>query len=621
MAKKTKKQKQKQTKKSVLTPLPSLIQQDTTFWKTHWLVALLFLIVSFVLYAQCIQYGYVLDDKIVISENSYTKQGVKGIWKLLSTESFEGYFNEQRNLVQGGRYRPLSLITFALEHEISPGNTYLAHGINILLYCLCGMLLFRILSFVYPAKDKWYLGIPFIISLLYLAHPIHTEAVANIKGRDEIMAFILGLSALYYATKYIVNTSSTSLIAMSVCYYLGLLAKENVLTFLGVIPLFMMIFHYRKIKIDWKVISALLLVTILYLVQRYAIIGYLISTEPITDIMNNPFVEMNGLERFATVVYCLGKYLLLCIVPHPLTHDYYPYQIPIMNLTNVWVIISLLVYLGLTVLALIQFKKSPHKSFAWLFFVGTIFIVSNLVFNVGTFMNERFVFISSLGIIWILVHSLIYNLPKRFGMDLKIPLALLVIIALGYAAKTITRVPVWENAMTLNRAAVTISKQSARANSFMATALFNTYKETSDRSEQQRLLEEAQVYVNKSLDILPDYSNANLMAAGVAAELYKFDNDLNALLESFTKIWTRNPSISYITEYMNYLKGGRANDRTILDFYARVGEALRKKGEYKWALHHLTTAHQMDPNYVPVRKVIASTYRSAGDENNARKFD
>ena len=40
--------------------------------------------------------------------------------------------------------------------------------------------------------------IAFSATLLYALHPIHTEAVANIKGRDEIMVFMGAIMATYY---------------------------------------------------------------------------------------------------------------------------------------------------------------------------------------------------------------------------------------------------------------------------------------------------------------------------------------------------------------------------------------------------------------------------------------
>ena len=185
-----------------------------------------------------------------------------------------GYFGEEKQLVAGGRYRPLSLVTFAIEHQlfggthhkiedywikemrkipdlarymdniaadfsiktvlfpdetsfinaiksVIPDATVEQHKVlilsesaiahprwghigNILLYAFTILLLFRILHIIFPPKNKeWYLTLPFIATLLFTIHPIHLEVVANIKGRDEIMAFLGSLGAMYFTLKYI----------------------------------------------------------------------------------------------------------------------------------------------------------------------------------------------------------------------------------------------------------------------------------------------------------------------------------------------------------------------------------------------------------------------------------
>ena len=165
----------------------------------------IFIIISLALYFKCISFGYVLDDKIVITDNSYTKKGFEGIWDHLSSESFEGYFGEQKNLLQGGRYRPLSLITFAIEYELWGLNPALSHLINILFYAFCGFMAFITLRRLFGEKTfskKVLFALSFISALLFIVHPIHTEAVANIKGRDELMAFFFSMAALFYALKY-----------------------------------------------------------------------------------------------------------------------------------------------------------------------------------------------------------------------------------------------------------------------------------------------------------------------------------------------------------------------------------------------------------------------------------
>ena len=56
-----------------------------------------------------ITYDFVLDDQIVITSNDFTKKGVKGIADIFANDSFTGYFGEQKDLVAGSRYRPLSI--------------------------------------------------------------------------------------------------------------------------------------------------------------------------------------------------------------------------------------------------------------------------------------------------------------------------------------------------------------------------------------------------------------------------------------------------------------------------------------------------------------------------------
>ena len=170
------------------------------YLRTYWWQAALMLIVPFALYWQTTGYGYVLDDQIVITDNSFTKEGWSGIDDLLLTESFTGYFGEQKELVQGNRYRPLSLITFAIEYGITGGlHPWLSHFINILLYGILGIVILRVFHLLLPDRIQTasWLSLPFLVALLYILHPIHTEAVANIKGRDEIMAMLLSLSLIH----------------------------------------------------------------------------------------------------------------------------------------------------------------------------------------------------------------------------------------------------------------------------------------------------------------------------------------------------------------------------------------------------------------------------------------
>ena len=73
------------------------------------------------------------------------------------------------------------------------------HLVNILLYALTGGLIYLVLLCLFsrpPRASEWARLVALPAALIFLAHPLHTEAVANIKGRDELLALFLALAAL-----------------------------------------------------------------------------------------------------------------------------------------------------------------------------------------------------------------------------------------------------------------------------------------------------------------------------------------------------------------------------------------------------------------------------------------
>ncbi len=193
------------------------------------------------LYANTFTHDFAQDDAIVITDNMFTQQGISGIPGILTKDTFFGFFKDENkaNLVAGGRYRPLTLVLFALEYELFGENPTVNHIVNALLYGLTGVFLYLLLLQFFPKKkdETKSFWIALAGSLLFIAHPIHTEAVANIKGRDEIMTLLLSLMALFYAFRaYRTKRLGLSVLA-GVLFFLALLAKENAITFLAVVPL------------------------------------------------------------------------------------------------------------------------------------------------------------------------------------------------------------------------------------------------------------------------------------------------------------------------------------------------------------------------------------------------
>lgn len=596
-----------------------------SFFKKYWLESLILFAFAIGLYFQTYKYGYVLDDLIVIQENKFTKEGISGIDDILTTESMTGYFGEQKNLVQGNRYRPLSLVTFALEYEWTGGmNPDISHIINAILYGLTGLMLMMYLHLLFRNFSPVYrlLSIPFVGALLYTLHPIHVEAVANIKGRDEIMAMLFALFSAYASLRFMDQKSREWLIASALGLFLGLLSKENAITFLAVIPLSIYFFSKKSVGQMTSLITVLGVTTLAYLMLRFNTAGVPKFGEEIKDIMNNPFLGMTGIEKFGTIFYTLGKYILLLIFPHPLTHDYYPYAIPKVSLFNPYALISFLTYAAILWYALKHLSRRSIPAFAALFYLSALSIVSNLLINLGTFMNDRFIFMASAGFSVLTAWFISEKMAKgKYPYAPFTAIALALVLTLGYAWKTLDRVPDWENALALNTSAIKVSHNSARANSFMSTALFEEYKSTEKLEDKIRLLNEALPYAQKAATILPDYFNANLMEAGIVAELYKMDGDVPKYIKNIKPVMLRRPDIPFLKEFSDYLNGQGVYTAELYRLYLDVGVSLLSSKKYsKWALQYLLMAQKLSPAGAELNAALSNAYTLMGDSANAQRY-
>ena len=312
------------------------------FWKSHKNAILILSALAFVLYANTISHEFVLDDKIVITENQFTKQGFSGIGDIFSHDSMTGFFGKDKNLVAGGRYRPLSMAVHAIEWEIFGENPTMYHFINVLCYLLTGVLLFYVLLIFFPASSTVSAGIAFVSTTIFIAHPLHTEVVANIKSRDELMSILLAIAAFAGVLKWLQEKKSIWLVVSSVLFLLSLLSKESSVVFVGLVPLAIYtLMPKRSIKDAVMAALPFLLMTVVYLAIRFAVIGSA-KTEIAKELMNNPFLNASSSEQYATIFLTLVYYLKLTFLPHPLTHDYYPTQIPIVEWDNGLVIVSVL---------------------------------------------------------------------------------------------------------------------------------------------------------------------------------------------------------------------------------------------------------------------------------------
>ena len=187
---------------------------------------------GFLLYANTIPFGYVLDDKLYVTGNEYTKKGFDGIADHWTNDLMTGFFGTERNLVEGGRYRPLPLTTHAIEWQFFGSNAQVSHFINVVMYGLIGVIMLMVMQLLFTEqRSRWWWNLPILITALFLAHPLHTEVGANIKSRDELMGMIFALLTMRAVMLYARDGAMKQLILSGVWFWLSLACRESSLVF------------------------------------------------------------------------------------------------------------------------------------------------------------------------------------------------------------------------------------------------------------------------------------------------------------------------------------------------------------------------------------------------------
>lgn len=599
-----------------------------------WVYALIPALLGVALYAGTANHGYVLDDESAITKNNVVMGGTKDLDIIFTTHYRYGYWANAGTL-----YRPLALALFAVQWEMAPNEPGLAHKTNIFLYGLCGFLLFLLLFRWFGRGDPW---LPLIITVLFIAHPIHTEVVANIKSADELLAFALSLGALLLLWQFIEKRSVAGLIGSLLLYGLAMFSKESVITLLAVIPLAMWFFTTTKLpRIAW--VSALFLVPVaIYMGARVNALGVFGTGDAGFATIDNMVANMSSpAVKIATTLKLCGLYLWKMVVPHPLSHDYSLHEISQSNFADWRVWASVVAYVGMGVYALIGLKKRAFLSFAILFFLATFSLYSNLIVTIGTHFGERLLFLPSLGFAMAVGYGLWYLGTKTSNVldaaarfqpaKAIIPLGILVVVAVSYSFKTLERAAEWEDEIVLFDADRKNAPNSSRTHFRYGRSLMTQrLEETKNPEARQRLLKDAIGALTDAVAIVPTYAEAQgelglawarLGVEDSAAAHYDIALEWSptnyTVLNNYGSIYFNRQDFPKAKEY--FALAVQYNPRYIeaLGNLASVNGAM---GNYQVAIDYFKQALELAPNTASYHYYIGLTYQNMGDAANAEPW-
>ena len=474
--------------------------------KIEYKISFLLFILAFLLYANTIKNNYGFDDNYVAvtnpqhPNNPRIEKGINGI-----AEIFRTHYVEIEG--QSFEYRPLVLTTFAVEYQFFGSNPHISHFINALLYAITCMLLFLLLNKLFK---KYSIIFPLLSTLLFLVHPIHTEVVASIKSRDELLEFLFGLMSFYFVLKSLESKQVFNMLVAMVFFFLAALCKSTYILFLALIPLSLYFFSLVSFKKIGSIIGLIFISVICSKLLKIGLLDHLENTRSFAFFENPLYFENNFLAQLPIAFYSIGYYIKLLIVPYPLCCYYGSYAIPMAQWTSPIVIFSIIFY-GLIIAYAIRniFKKSVLSYSIIAYLIG-IFPFANLITAVVGIIGERFIYFATYGFCISMAYLLLtffkINITSRGELNVKalsLPFKISVTgILIILSMLTLSRNTKWKDEATLFRNDVKKFDSSCNLHYLFGNKLYPEIFNTPNGVKRDAIINEATFHYKRALTLM-----------------------------------------------------------------------------------------------------------------------
>jgi protein O-mannosyl-transferase len=486
-------------------------------------VMAILLALSILPYWNALNAGFTLDDLPNIRENTAVTMGIDPTEILATPMPLLAYL-----------YRPLTVLSFAINEVLTPGNATAFHAVNVLLHAGVTILVFWLAVRLFDERTAM------IAAALFAIHPIHTEAVTSIVGRAELLAALFGLLAVLSAGPMDATTNpwcKRAWHALSVlCFSFAVFSKESAVTILPLVMLYRVTRRedplfagmWREVRtLDWM---PYLLCFGVFVLLRFLVVGTAggIPVDKLTP-LDNVLAFVPTLPRIKSALGVLWDYFGLLNVPLVLSADYSFNQVPIIES---WLsprcVAGLLLLCAATLATLCSHRPSLRFTVA-LPFVALL-LTANLLFPIGTVKAERLLYLPSVG--WVLLVALGFDRLLRIPRYRSIGTVALVAVVAAFSARTWLRNDDWSNNETLFESMARTAPHSAKARYNFGVALQDKgalaaavaeYREAlaiaswtegaafgiGVSSEKSGQTAEAIQWYRQALDIAPDYDEAH----------------------------------------------------------------------------------------------------------------
>ena len=392
--------------------------------KNYLLIGISFLLLTFFCYHNILNNKLFYDDEELIYKNAY----------VADLRYFPKYFSE--NMVAGAgktsnMYRPVLLLSFAIDHAIWGNNPIGYHLTSILLHATNAFLVYLLILKLFRQKS-----VAFLTAILFIIHPVQTEAVAYASGRTDLLcSFFILLSLLFFLKK--------NILPAAVFFILTILSKETAI----ILPFLLILISLigKSGKHSLKKLSAIIAlffgIDFVYVLLRLTVLNF---GNTLNFYQTGNLYSQNLFVRLLTFPSAFFQYLQLLIFPKELI--FARNMTYVTSITNPAVIMFLLITIGLFLLINKAKNKILLFSFGWFFL--TILPASGII-PINSIASEHYLYLPSIGFFFLVASIFIFLWQKLSNRNHRIILSVFCLTVFSLLiARTIARNNDWHDPIT-----------------------------------------------------------------------------------------------------------------------------------------------------------------------------
>ncbi len=538
------------------------------------------ILLGFFIYGSSLHNSFVIDDHYQVVTNTLINSLVN-----IPLFFFNSSFNDGGNLV-GFYYRPLMVTFFTFLHTFFGLNPFGYHLFSLLLHLANTVLVFLLLRYFLSKFTS------LLLALIFMVHPINSEAVLYVSNLQDLSFFFFGVLALLLAQ----NKSTTrNLIFIAVCLLFSLFSKESGVLFIPIVLLFKYLFNKKGLPL-------LGLYTIFvvgfYYVLRIFTVGFPQSTSPIGSL---------GLfERAMHIPSLINFYLKTFLFPNNLSYSWnwiittfdiqtfiFPLVINLFGIVIVYIVGSDIYKKSLT-----NFKK---LLFFTLWFIVSLSLHLQII-PLDQTVAERWFYLPSIGLLGILGLVATQYAKRSWIKNGIITIAIIIIVI--FSVRTHIRTYDWRDEYTLVKHDNAVSKNNFIIESTLANALI-----------QQNKFTEAKIYAQKSYDHFPAPTNLNNLGviyskeknSKKAQELYEQAiamGDYSVAYENLSVLFMSTSDNQKTEAFIQKAINKFPNNATLWLYYSLVEYKQNKLAEAKFAITKAYVLNKTDMRIVNVYNAI-----------------